>query len=102
VESVQVGVDTIASGRAKVVVVGGYDDFGEEGSYEFAQMKATSNAKDEEAAGRNPQEMSRPTTTTRGMLLSHNLVFLSFSTYFVFIYLFIYLYVYLFIYLLIC
>lgn len=60
------GVDTIVSGRAKVVMVGGYDDFGEEGSYEFAQMKATSNARDEEAAGRTPQEMSRPTTTTRG------------------------------------
>ncbi|EAQ87332.1 conserved hypothetical protein [Chaetomium globosum CBS 148.51] len=36
-----------------------------EGSYEFANMKATSNAVDEFAHGRTPKEMSRPTTTTR-------------------------------------
>jgi len=35
-------------------VVGGYDDFGEEGSYGFAQMNATSNAAEEAAAGREP------------------------------------------------
>lgn len=65
VESVDIGVETILSGKAKVVMVGGYDDFQEEGSYEFANMNATSNSLDEFAHGRTPKEMSRPTTTTR-------------------------------------
>ncbi|KAF6812261.1 fatty acid synthase alpha subunit [Colletotrichum sojae] len=65
VESVEIGVETIAEGKAKIVVVGGVDDFGEEGSYEFANMKATSNSVDELARGRTPGEMSRPTTTSR-------------------------------------
>lgn len=64
-ESVDVGVETILSGKAKIVLVGGYDDFQEEGSYEFANMNATSNAVDEFAHGRTPSEMSRPATTTR-------------------------------------
>jgi fatty acid synthase subunit beta len=34
-ESVEIGYETIRSGKARIVVVGGYDDFGEEGSYEF-------------------------------------------------------------------
>ncbi|KAM0273959.1 hypothetical protein ACHAQH_008079 [Verticillium albo-atrum] len=65
VESVDIGYETIMEGKAKIVFVGGFDDFGEEGSYEFANMKATSNAVDEMAHGRTPKEMSRPTTTTR-------------------------------------
>ncbi|KAF3360052.1 hypothetical protein VDGD_00632 [Verticillium dahliae] len=65
VESVDIGYETIMEGKAKIVFVGGFDDFGEEGSYEFANMKATSNAVDELAHGRTPKEMSRPTTTTR-------------------------------------
>lgn len=64
-ESVEIGYDTILSGKAKIVIVGGYDDFQEEGSYEFANMGATSNAEKEFAHGRTPKEMSRPTTTTR-------------------------------------
>ncbi|CAK7270058.1 beta subunit of fatty acid synthetase [Sporothrix epigloea] len=65
VESVDIGFETIMEGKARVCVVGGFDDFGEEGSYEFANMKATSNAVDEFDHGRTPKEMSRPTTTTR-------------------------------------
>lgn len=65
VESVDIGYETIMEGKARVCIVGGFDDFGEEGSYEFANMKATSNAVDEFAHGRTPKEMSRPTTTTR-------------------------------------
>lgn len=65
VESVDIGYETIMEGKAKVCIVGGFDDFGEEGSYEFANMKATSNAIDEFEHGRTPREMSRPTTTTR-------------------------------------
>ncbi|ORX46933.1 hypothetical protein BCR36DRAFT_99854 [Piromyces finnis] len=66
VESLDIGIDTILSGKAKVVFVGGYDDFQEEGSYEFAQMKATSNSREEMAKGREPDEMSRPTASSRG------------------------------------
>jgi hypothetical protein len=47
------------------MIAGGFDDISEEGSYEFANMKATSNAQTEFAMGREPTEMSRPTTTTR-------------------------------------
>lgn len=65
VESVDIGYETIMEGKARVCFVGGFDDFGEEGSYEFANMKATSNAVDEFEHGRTPKEMSRPTTTTR-------------------------------------
>ncbi|KAI9178750.1 fatty acid synthase alpha subunit Lsd1 [Blastocladiella emersonii ATCC 22665] len=66
VESVEIGVETIQSGKAKIVVVGGFDDFQEEGSYEFANMKATSSADAEMAMGRSPREMCRPATSTRG------------------------------------
>lgn len=65
VESVDTGIETILTGKAKICIVGGYDDFQEEGSYEFANMNATSNAVDEFAHGRTPSEMSRPATTTR-------------------------------------
>ncbi|KAL7810421.1 fatty acid synthase alpha subunit [Trichoderma gracile] len=65
IESVDIGVETILEGKARICLVGGFDDFGEEGSYEFANMKATSNSLDEFAHGRTPAEMSRPTTTTR-------------------------------------
>ena len=65
VESLDIGYETIVEGKARVCFVGGFDDFQEEGSYEFANMKATSNAEEELLHGRTPQEMSRPTTTTR-------------------------------------
>ena len=65
VESIDIGYETILEGKARICLVGGFDDFQEEGSYEFANMKATSNAEDEFAHGRTPREMSRPTTTTR-------------------------------------
>jgi fatty acid synthase subunit alpha len=65
VESIDIGYDCIVEGKARMCFVGGFDDFQEEGSYEFANMKATSNAEDEFAHGRTPKEMSRPTTTTR-------------------------------------
>jgi len=65
-ESMEIGYETIRSGKARIVVVGGYDDFGEEGSYEFAQMKATSSAVKELSMGRTPREACRPCTDTRG------------------------------------
>ncbi len=66
VESVEIGVDTLLSGRAKIVLVGGYDDFREESATEFANMGATSNSSVEVAKGREPSEMSRPMTASRG------------------------------------
>ena len=63
--SVDIGIDTIRTGKARVMFCGGCDDFGEEGSFEFAAMKATVASEADGAAGRPPREMSRPTTTTR-------------------------------------
>ncbi|ODQ80013.1 hypothetical protein BABINDRAFT_8193 [Babjeviella inositovora NRRL Y-12698] len=65
VESLDIGMETILSGKAKICIVGGYDDFQEEGSYEFANMNATSNSLEEFEKGRTPAEMSRPATTSR-------------------------------------
>ncbi|KAG8213088.1 hypothetical protein J3R82DRAFT_11484 [Butyriboletus roseoflavus] len=64
-QSLEIACDTILSGKAKVMIAGGFDDISEEGSFEFANMKATSNAETEFAMGREPTEMSRPATTTR-------------------------------------
>ncbi|GLB40343.1 putative protein with domain of unknown function (DUF1729) [Lyophyllum shimeji] len=64
-QSLEIACDTISSGKAKVMIAGGFDDISEEGSYEFANMKATSNAETEFAMGREPTEMSRPATTSR-------------------------------------
>jgi 3-oxoacyl-(acyl-carrier-protein) synthase len=65
VDTDMISRDTILSGKAKIVIAGGYDDFGEEGSFEFANMKATSNSVEEFAMGREPAEHSRPTSTQR-------------------------------------
>lgn len=64
-QSVEIACDSIKSGKAKVMIAGGFDDFSEEGSFEFANMKATSNAETELAMGREPTEFSRPMTSTR-------------------------------------
>lgn len=64
-ESLDIGCESIQIGRAKMAFVGGSDDFQEEMSYEFANMKATSSTHDELAKGRIPSEMSRPTTSSR-------------------------------------
>ena len=64
-QSLEIASNTILSGKAKVMIAGSFDDISEEGSYEFANMKATSNAETEFAMGREPTEMSRPATTSR-------------------------------------
>eukprot|EP00940_MAST-03C_sp_MAST-3C-sp2_P000932 g932.t1 len=64
-ESLAIGVETITTGAAKIVLIGGHDDFQEEGSYEFAQMKATIDTKKDADRGRFPKESSRPTTSSR-------------------------------------
>ena len=64
-ESVDIGVDTILTGKARVVITGGNDDFGETGSYEFAQMGATNATDADHSKGRPPAESSRPMTDSR-------------------------------------
>ncbi|KAI8326430.1 hypothetical protein GQ54DRAFT_336614 [Martensiomyces pterosporus] len=63
--SVEVAVETIQSGKAKMMLAGGFETFTEESTYEFAQMGATSNSLEEFASGRTPKEMCRPCTSTR-------------------------------------
>ena len=65
VESLDIGYDTIVSGKARVCLVGACDVYGEEAAQEFRNMKAVVCEKEEDARGRIPKEMSRPTTTTR-------------------------------------
>lgn len=65
VESVEMGYETIMSGKAKVCIVGGVDDFHGTISHEFANMGATSNSVEETNNGREPKEMCRPATSTR-------------------------------------
>ncbi|KAI9247028.1 hypothetical protein BY458DRAFT_560469 [Sporodiniella umbellata] len=70
--SIDLACETILSGKAKIMIAGATEDITEESSYEFANMKATSNAVEELEHGRTPSEMSRPTTTTRsGFMESH-------------------------------
>ena len=38
-QSLEIACDTILSGKAKVMIAGGFDDISEEGSYEFANIK---------------------------------------------------------------
>lgn len=64
-ESLESGYETILSGKAKVCLVGGYDDLHDDISTEFGNMKATVNVKAEFARGRTPAEMSRPNTSSR-------------------------------------
>ena len=65
VESLDSGCEALLGGKAKVAVVGGSDDFQEEMSFEFANMKATASAIEHLKAGRLPSEMSRPTASSR-------------------------------------
>ena len=61
----EIASETIFAGKAKVMVTGGFDNLYEEGSYEFGNMKATSNSETELVMGREPTKMLRSTTTTR-------------------------------------
>ncbi|KAI1121423.1 hypothetical protein F5Y10DRAFT_101805 [Nemania abortiva] len=65
VESLDAACEAIQSRRVKVALVGGVDDFAEEMSHEFHNMKATSNGKKETARGMLPSEMSRPMASSR-------------------------------------
>ncbi|EOA81675.1 uncharacterized protein SETTUDRAFT_174338 [Exserohilum turcica Et28A] len=65
VESLDTACDLIQTGKAKFCVVGGCDDLLKETSTEFANMKATIDPDQDALNGRDPTEMSRPTTSTR-------------------------------------
>ena len=65
IESLDTACDLIQTGKAKFCVVGGCDDLVKETSTEFANMKATIDPGQDTLSGRDPAEMSRPTTTTR-------------------------------------
>ncbi|KAJ2068398.1 fatty acid synthase alpha subunit Lsd1 [Coemansia sp. S2] len=69
---IDTAIETIQSGKAKVMIAGSVDDFAKETSVEFANMGATSNSVEEFARGRSPSEMCRPCTSTRnGFMESH-------------------------------
>ncbi|KAJ2742157.1 fatty acid synthase alpha subunit Lsd1 [Coemansia sp. BCRC 34301] len=63
--SIDAAVETIQSGKARVMIAGGVEDFTEESTVEFSYMGATSNSVEEFARGRTPAEMCRPCTSTR-------------------------------------
>ncbi|KAE8402874.1 hypothetical protein BDV37DRAFT_284368 [Aspergillus pseudonomiae] len=64
-ESLDIGCDAIISGKCKVAIVGGCDDYREELSFEFDSIKATANCAEELSRGRLPSEISRPTASSR-------------------------------------
>lgn len=65
IESVDIGLESIATGKTKMCLVGGFDNLQEDGSLAFSKMKATVDCVKEFAAGRSPDEMSRPTAESR-------------------------------------
>ncbi|KAJ2832566.1 fatty acid synthase alpha subunit Lsd1, partial [Coemansia furcata] len=70
--SIDTAIETIQSGKAKVMIAGSADGFAEESSIEFAKMGATSNSVEEFAQGRVPSEMCRPCTSTRNGFMEGN------------------------------
>ncbi|PIA14847.1 hypothetical protein COEREDRAFT_103271 [Coemansia reversa NRRL 1564] len=70
--SIDTAIETIQTGKARVMLAGGVDDIFEESITEFSSMGATVNTVDEYAQGRTPSEMSRPCTSTRkGFMEGH-------------------------------
>lgn len=71
-ESLDAGHDLIVTGKAKMCLVGGFDDLSDEVAFEFSNMKATIDPEADFKRGRAPEEMSRPATTSRdGFVESH-------------------------------
>ncbi len=64
-ESVDTAYDLLVTGKAKAVLVGGTEGLEREPAVEFANMKATVNADEDELAGRPVKQSSRPTASTR-------------------------------------
>ncbi|PYI16364.1 hypothetical protein BO99DRAFT_465903 [Aspergillus violaceofuscus CBS 115571] len=65
IESLDSGCEAIMTGKCRMALVGGCDDYGEEVAYEFASIKATANSAEELAKDRLPSEISRPTASSR-------------------------------------
>ncbi|XPS80623.1 Fatty-acyl-CoA synthase system [Ascochyta lentis] len=65
IESIDIGLESIACGKVKMCLVGGYDNFHGDESSAFAKMKATVDCVKEFDAGWLPDEMSRPTAESR-------------------------------------
>ncbi|KAJ2865085.1 fatty acid synthase alpha subunit Lsd1 [Coemansia aciculifera] len=63
--SIDTAIETIQSGKTRVMIAGSVDDFTEETTVEFANMGATSSSVEEFARGRTLSEMCRPCTSTR-------------------------------------
>ncbi|ORX65709.1 hypothetical protein DL89DRAFT_286800 [Linderina pennispora] len=63
--TLDIAVETIQSGKAKIMVTGAVDALSQDISNELAIMSATADADDEAEHGRFPSEMCRPCTTTR-------------------------------------
>ncbi|KAI1116768.1 hypothetical protein F5Y14DRAFT_405120 [Nemania sp. NC0429] len=66
IESLDTACELITSGRSKMCLVGGHDGFVSSIFYEFGELGALGNATNEARSGREPHEMSRPFTSTRG------------------------------------
>lgn len=64
--SIEEAVDKIRTGRADVVVAGGWDDLGVEGVLGFGEMSATADTDRMEAAGLHPHQFSRANDRRRG------------------------------------
>ncbi|KAI9505404.1 acyl transferase domain-containing protein [Coemansia spiralis] len=62
---IDAAIETIQTGKARVMIAGGVDDISEESMNEFASMGATSNNLEDFAQGRTPAEACRPCTSTR-------------------------------------
>ncbi|KAL4971344.1 thiolase-like protein [Aspergillus desertorum] len=68
-ESMNLGIDSILSGKTRMCLVGGVDNLQEDESYAFSTMKATVDATKQFAEGRQPGEFSRPTAESRAGFL---------------------------------
>ena|ERR1700722_18174152 len=69
-KSLEIACDTLLSGKAKVMIAGGFDDISEEGSHEFANVQAAISAETEFAMGCELTEMYRLTATPPHLFFS--------------------------------
>ncbi|KAJ4422982.1 putative PKS/NRPS-like protein biosynthetic cluster [Gnomoniopsis sp. IMI 355080] len=68
-ESLDGAVDSILAGKTKMCLIGGVDALHEDEGFAFSTMKATVNCEQQFAQGRQPSELSRPTSETRAGFL---------------------------------
>ncbi|KAJ1942864.1 fatty acid synthase alpha subunit Lsd1, partial [Linderina pennispora] len=63
--SLDVAVETIQSGKARMMVAGAFDSYSGDAAYALGRVNATASSIDEVKRGRTPAEMSRPCTSSR-------------------------------------